>query len=279
MSGIKIGKTGVSSRSFNLWSKIKGYRRLSMVTYSLNKYDSTTLAKFRLKVIDFHNRFGTKATLAAFPVKRSTIFVWKKRLRESKGRLFSLVPKSTRPKNLRRMLTHPLILTKIEGLRKKHYRLGKGKIIKRHHMFYQRSGYGYHNPNRKKYQYQKKARVNKSPKPEQGGKLSKYALECFKEFTMFLAKTVKIKTVQTDNDSEFAGLFNQYLNKRKIKHVWTYPNCPKINGCIERYNRSIQEEWLNSYLNEIEDTKQFNKRLCRNIFIFTTIKECMKACN
>ena len=101
MSGISFGKTGVSSKSFFLWSKIKGYRRFSMITYSLNRYDNTEIAKFRLKVINFHNEFGTKPTLKAFPVKRSTIFLWKKRFKDNDGRLISLIPKSTRPHSLR----------------------------------------------------------------------------------------------------------------------------------------------------------------------------------
>lgn len=43
MSVVKNGKTGVSSRSFSLWGKIKGYRRFSMITYSLNTYDNTAI--------------------------------------------------------------------------------------------------------------------------------------------------------------------------------------------------------------------------------------------
>lgn len=62
--------------------------------------------------------------------------------------------------------------------------------------------------------------------------------------------------------------FDQYLRKHKIKHLWTYPQCPKINSCIERYNKSVQEEWMNSYLDEIEDIKQFNKRLQEYIYFY-----------
>ena len=53
MNIVKYGKTEVSSRSFFLWSKIKGYRRFSMITYSLMSYDTTEVAKFRMKVINF----------------------------------------------------------------------------------------------------------------------------------------------------------------------------------------------------------------------------------
>jgi len=180
-----------------------------------------------------------------------------------------------------------------------------GKIIKRHNLFFQRPAFGYHDPGRKKPQFKKKERVKKAPKPEEGGyiqgdtveiitsdwlrrytisfidvrlkigysktftgKLSRYALECFKEFEKFLPKTVKIKAVQTDNGSEFEGEFERHLEKKQIKHLWTYPNCPKINSVIERYNRSIQEEWINSYLDEIDDPKQFNKRLREYLYFY-----------
>lgn len=89
------------------------------------------------------------------------------------------------------------------------------------------------------------------------GKLSKYALKTFKEYEILTP--TKTHTVQTDNGSEFEGVFDQYLQKRKIKHLWTYPNCPKINGVIERYNRSIQEEWMQTYIHEIDDIIKFNK--------------------
>lgn len=51
-----------------------------------------------------------------------------------------------------------------------------------------------------------------------------------------------IHTVQTDNGSEFLGDFNEYLESRGINHLFIYPRCPRVNGAIERFNRTIQEE-------------------------------------
>ena len=72
---------------------------------------------------------------------------------------------------------------------------------------------------------------------------------------------VKIHTVQTDNGAEFEGEFRKYCRRKEIKHKWTYPNCPKINGVIERFNRSIQEEWLDAYQDEMLDLNLINKRI------------------
>ena len=53
-----------------------------------------------------------------------------------------------------------------------------------------------------------------------------------------------IHTVQTDNGSEFLGEFDQQLNKQGITHLFIYPHSPKINGVVERFNRTIQEEFI-----------------------------------
>ena len=53
-----------------------------------------------------------------------------------------------------------------------------------------------------------------------------------------------IRTVQTDNGSEFLGAFDQYCQDHSIPHVFTYPRSPRINGGIERFNRTIQEEFI-----------------------------------
>lgn len=54
-----------------------------------------------------------------------------------------------------------------------------------------------------------------------------------------------IHTVQTDNGSEFFKSFHQYLEEQNIKHQFIYPKSPKINGVVERFNRTIQEEFIN----------------------------------
>jgi len=54
-----------------------------------------------------------------------------------------------------------------------------------------------------------------------------------------------IHTVQTDNGSEFLKSFHQYLEDHKIKHVFIYPNSPRLNGVVERFNRTVQEEFIN----------------------------------
>ena len=47
------------------------------------------------------------------------------------------------------------------------------------------------------------------------------------------------------NGSEFLKDFDQYLDNSSIPHYFTLPHSPRINGIVERFNRTIQEEFLN----------------------------------
>jgi transposase InsO family protein len=71
----------------------------------------------------------------------------------------------------------------------------------------------------------------------------------------------KIKAIQTDNGSEFHKYFDQYLNEQKTIHYWNYPGQPYRNGHIEKYNRTIQEEFIDWQEILLEDTKRFNQKL------------------
>ena len=72
---------------------------------------------------------------------------------------------------------------------------------------------------------------------------------------------VHIVKVQTDNGSEFLGRFHDYLEKSHIPHDFTYPHSPKINGVVERFNRTLQEEFLSVGKSIREDILSLNKHL------------------
>jgi putative transposase len=71
----------------------------------------------------------------------------------------------------------------------------------------------------------------------------------------------KIKAVQTDNGSEFHKFFKDYLKERNITHYWNYAGQPYRNGHIEKYNRTIQEEFIDWNEILLEKPKEFNKKL------------------
>lgn len=84
-----------------------------------------------------------------------------------------------------------------------------------------------------------------------------------KDFFKKLEQTFpyKIKAVQTDNGSEFHKYFIQYLETQKVIHYWNYKGQPTKNGHVERYNRTIQEEFVDWHEMWLENIDEFNKKL------------------
>lgn len=71
---------------------------------------------------------------------------------------------------------------------------------------------------------------------------AKHSLSCYLEFIK--QYTYPIHSVQTDNGSEFLAGFDRYLGDHTIKHIFSYPRSPRVNGYIERFNRTVQEECI-----------------------------------
>src|SRR5579872_966443 len=75
-----------------------------------------------------------------------------------------------------------------------------------------------------------------------------------------------IHTVQTDNGSEFLKSFHHHLEEQRIKHQFIYPRMPKINAYIERFNRTIQEEFIMRNDEIFYDQKAFAKKLTNYLY-------------
>ena len=187
-----------------------------------------------------------------------------------------------------------------------------GKVIKRHKLFYQTSGRIYHDPSIKRQPRQNRLRVKRSPRHEDFGHIlsdtverltdgvkdyfysaidarEKFALTLnYKRLTSKNMKDfferfqtlypLKIKDWQTDNGSENLGDFDKALKKARIPHLFIYPRCPKINSIIERYNRTIQEEFIDNHLDIIHDKPLFHQHLADYMLFYLT-KRIHKALN
>ncbi|MDP2704551.1 MAG: integrase core domain-containing protein, partial [bacterium] len=85
--------------------------------------------------------------------------------------------------------------------------------------------------------------------------------------TDFLKKIRRVlpdcpSTLQTDNGSEFALHFERACEEKKITHFYTYPRTPKMNAHVERFNRTLDEEflrWNRALLRD--DVPAFNEKL------------------
>jgi len=67
--------------------------------------------------------------------------------------------------------------------------------------------------------------------------------------------------VLTDNGSEFKKHFTEELLRLHLTHYHTYPKTPKMNAHVERFNRTIQEEFIDYHMHLLLDTDQCNNKL------------------
>lgn len=181
-----------------------------------------------------------------------------------------------------------------------------GRIIKRNSLFFYKTGKAYHNPSSKWAQNEvkrrKKTRIRYAPKPKTLGYIqmdtvekivdgtrwymyqaidvkgksalsltykhlnSKNTVDFFKKFIQILP--YEAHTVQTDNGKEFLKHFRVYLKKQNIKHVFIYPRMSKVNGTIERFNRTIQEDFIDPNLHLIYNQKQYNQNLAKYMIYY-----------
>jgi len=70
----------------------------------------------------------------------------------------------------------------------------------------------------------------------------------------------KIENIQTDNGSEFEKHFRHSCNKLSLNRYHSRPRTPKDNPVNERFNRTLQEEFVNLG-NFTPDVIQFNRNL------------------
>lgn len=97
-----------------------------------------------------------------------------------------------------------------------------------------------------------------------------------KEFLEEIIESVSysVHTIQTDNGSEFKGYFDKAVEELETtNHVWSYPKSPKTNGYVERFNWTIQDEFINYEIDVATyDIKRFDEKLKDWIMYYNTIR-------
>ena len=81
-----------------------------------------------------------------------------------------------------------------------------------------------------------------------------------------------IKRVQTDNGSEFSKHFEQACEEKGLVHFFNYPRHPQANGYLERFNRTIQEQFVNHYIDILDEPDEFNRELMNYLIWYNTEK-------
>ena len=64
----------------------------------------TDKAQYKAKVLVFWEKYGLEATIEAFPVKRSTLFLWKKKVKKANGSFEALNEQKRTPKTSRKRI-------------------------------------------------------------------------------------------------------------------------------------------------------------------------------
>jgi len=294
-------------------------------------------AKRRYKILEFWQKYGLEATIDAFGVSRRTLFRWKAKLKEAKGDISSLNPKSKKPKKVRKSQVSLEIINEIKRLRKRYPNIGKAKLYHLLKPFCEAKGLKTPSestigriiakaPDKMRmfpYRIDSKGRVkpkkrasNKKRKPKglktnpfqlwavdtiqivwSGIKRyiltmvdptsrvafavaipSKHAKHTAKALEALIDGISSIKLYQksslailSDNGSEFKKEFDALIEQKGLTHYWTYPKSPKMNAHNERFNRTIQEQFVDYYEDLLfTDINEFNKKLADWLIDYNT---------
>jgi transposase-like protein len=115
---------GRYARAYPPFSRIRGFhgRRFQDMLFSLTRFSMSEVAEQRMRIINFYEEYGEKATKEAFGADRKVISRWRKRLKENGGNLTALIPHSTRPHSVRRSEVPQEIIDFIKAMREKYPR-------------------------------------------------------------------------------------------------------------------------------------------------------------
>ena len=280
-------------------------------------YMVTAKASKKYEVLIFFEKYGLQATMDAFKISRRTLFLWKKILKEGRGKPEALNDQSKTPENTR-IRAWPLeLLEEIKRLRMEHPNLGKAKLQKILVPFCKKNAINIpsvstvgrlikdmgglrifpqkvtHFGKIKKTNRKKVLRKPKDLKATHPGHVvaldtverfvdgcrryiitfedvhsrfgfawsttshaSKAASEFFDLCRMVFP--VPFDNVLTDNGSEFKKDFAKALAELHLTHYHTYPRTPKMNAHCERFNRTIQEEFVDFHAHQLLETEKFN---------------------
>ncbi|MFH0770382.1 MAG: integrase core domain-containing protein [Candidatus Peregrinibacteria bacterium] len=99
-----------------------------------------------------------------------------------------------------------------------------------------------------------------------------HASKAAEEFFAFcqIVFPIPFEYVLTDNGSEFKKHFSQRLQELHLAHYHTYPRTPKMNAHCERFNRTIQEEFVDYHVSELLEPQKFNVILMQYLVWFNT---------
>jgi putative transposase len=292
----------------------------------------------RLRIIQFFDEFGAEATRKAFNKGRSTIYLWKQKLKRANGRIIALAPGNNTPIHRRRRIVHPFIEAFILKYRSDHPGADKttitpvlalactsagikpvsestvGRII---HDLKEKGRL----PQSTKITINAKTgkllvREHKKPRnkerrkgfcPKQPGDIvqmdtvsvfacgikryiftaidvsTRFAFACAypsnssangSDFLRKFTQVAPFNTVriQTDNGGEFEKHFDKTCQENGLVHFFNYPKHPQSNSCLERFNKTIQEQFVYWHIDYLDELNGFNAKMMDYLIWYNTEK-------
>ena len=320
---------------FVAMGSVKGYIHLMKLLNDVTGHPKRELIEKRMEIIKFFDEFGEDAARRAFGKSRSTIYLWKQKLKKADGKISALAPGDRAPKRNRHRMIDPFIEHFIIEYRTEHPGVDKTTIAPVLAVACQRAGIkpisestvgriiqdlkGKRRlPVFKKISFNsrtggivvrarqpvKKTR-RKGFYPKQPGDLveidtvsifaaglKRYLITAIDLPTRFaFAYTYKsgssanasdflgklrcvapfqIKRVQTDNGHEFLKHFQEACSKQNLTHYFNYPRHPQSNGHLERFNRTVQEQFAYYHTDILDEPGDFNRELMDYLIWYNT---------
>ncbi len=82
----------------------------------------------------------------------------------------------------------------------------------------------------------------------------------------------KAFSILSDNGSEFMKEFDALIEQKGLQHYWTYPRSPKMNAHNERFNRTLQEQFVDYYEDLLfTDIELFNQKMADWLIDYNTV--------
>lgn len=267
---------------FNKFKNTRGF--IANYSYILRTRDMDEEAKKRVKIVNHFNHYGLESTKDAFGVSRASVYRWKKKMEDNPRNLKILNKKSTAPVNRRKMNRNSNLEQEIIRLRTMNPCMGKTQIYHQIKYTYKTSESTIgryitylkkHNklPLRGQKLYKPKKSIVRQRRKERIGFEIDTIVRYVNNIKWYFVTAIDIKTrkayafvtlshtsksslpifktidipitqIQTDNGSEFLDLFHDYCIKNSINHYFIYPRSPKMNIYIERFNRTLSDEFI-----------------------------------
>lgn len=269
----------------------------------------------RAKALSHWHKHGIESARDAFSVPTSTLYRWRKNLQKHHGHLQALNNKSRAPKRTRSRIAPAGLKDEIIRLRTRHPRMGKTQIFHtiKHRIKTSESTVGRvlkdmkergQLPLRGEKPYKKKVLVRKDRRQEKVGIEADTVVRHVNGIKWYFVTAIDIKTrkswvymttthsstqatnvmkdinieipcVQTDNGSEFLKNFHAYCVARKIPHYFIYPHTPKMNAHVERFNRTLEEEfiiWHRHLMVDRRNASALNEKLQKYVQYYNTVR-------